>query len=389
MGYLFQRKKNGKVLETWWAKYYVNGRPVRESTGTASKKMAQRILDDRAGRVARGEALLPRADKVRWQEAAQDLREHYTATGSRETEEAEARLKHLDAFFEGYKLAMIGPAEVTRYVARRQAEATRMIAARDGETITRRLTSNATVNRELGVLGRLLKLAYENGKLARMPLLRKLKESSPRQGFFEPPVYEAVRKQLAPDLQVACAIMYTFGWRKSEVLSLERRQLDLAAGTLRLDLGTTKNGDGRIVYLTGDLKMLLAAQVERVKTLERQLERIVPFLFPHLKGRHRGTRIRDFRKAWATACRNAGVPGMLRHDFRRTAVRNLERRGVPRSVATKLTGHKTEAVYRRYAIVSDADLREAALRLDGVDAPRGHTLGHTASTAVDSRSLSR
>src|SRR4029453_3067474 len=165
MGYLFQRKKNGKVLETWWAKYYVNGRPVRESTGTASKKMDQRIPDDRAGRVARGEALLPRADKVRWQEAAQDLREHYTATGSRETEEAEARLKHLDAFFEGYKLAMIGPAEVTRYVAKRQAQATRMIAARDGETITRRLTSNGTINRELGVLGRLLKLAYENGKL--------------------------------------------------------------------------------------------------------------------------------------------------------------------------------------------------------------------------------
>jgi len=129
------------------------------------------------------------------------------------------------------------------------------------------------------------------------------------------------------------------------------------------------------------LKAALAGQVERVEALQRQLARIV--LFPHLKGRHRGQRIRHFRKAWATACTKAGVPGMLQHDFRRTAVRNMERQGVPRSVATKLTGHKTEAVYRRYAIVSDADLRAASLRLDG------HNPGHSDAAAVDSRSLSR
>lgn len=56
-------------------------------------------------------------------------------------------------------------------------------------------------------------------------------------------------------------------------------------------------------------------------------------------------------------------PGMLRHDFRRTAARNLERGGVPRSVAMKITGHRTEAVYRRYAITSDDDQRDAAARL--------------------------
>ena len=57
------------------------------------------------------------------------------------------------------------------------------------------------------------------------------------------------------------------------------------------------------------------------------------------------------------------VPGRILHDFRRTAVRNLERAGIPRFVATKMVGHKTESLYRRYAIVDEAMLRDAAVKL--------------------------
>jgi integrase len=355
MGYLYRPKlKSGQRSSVWWCKYYQSGRPVRESTrvegdSETAPAEARRFLKIREGAVANGAPILPRADRIRYEEIAKDLREHYKATGERDQVEAGSRLNHLDAFFRGRRVTSIGPELAANYAVKRQEEG----------------ASNATINRELGVLIRMLRLAYERGGVMRLPIIRRLKEAGPRQGFFELEQFNAVRRRLAEDLQVAVAIAHSYGWRmQSEVLSLERRQLDLEAGTLRLDAGTTKNDDGRVVYLTSDLKSLLAAQLSRVDALQKRLGRIIPHLFPYLTGKKRaGERRRDFRKAWATACTKAGVPGMLRHDLRRTAVRNLVNRGVPERVAMKVTGHRTRAVFDRYHIVSPADLQEAARRL--------------------------
>jgi hypothetical protein len=220
-----------KESPVWWCKYYVNGRPVRTSTGTEKRQEAENFLADRMGRVATGQPILPRADRVRYDELAADLRAHYQATGCRNLEEAGWRLTHLHAFFTGRRAADIGPAWATAYVLRRQGEK----------------ASNGTINRELAVLGKMLRLAYKHGKLLRLPVLDKLKEADPREGFFEREQYAAVRGHLRPDLQVATDLAYTYGWRmRKEVLALQRRQLDLEAGTLRLEPGTTKNRDGRL-----------------------------------------------------------------------------------------------------------------------------------------------
>jgi integrase len=94
-----------------------------------------------------------------------------------------------------------------------------------------------------------------------------------------------------------------------------------------------------------------------------------------------GKRIRDFRDAWTTACTAAVVPGRILHDFRRTAVRNLERDGVSRSAAMAMVGHKTEAIYRRYAIVDAGALRDAAAKIDRGRQSGAGTLSGTPPTA--------
>ncbi len=144
--------------------------------------------------------------------------------------------------------------------------------------------------------------------------------------------------------------------RTRERSGLREKQLDLDAETLRLDPGTTKNDEERLVYLPPDLKAQLHEQAERVRGLERKTGRIIPYLFPHLKGRYVAKRRRTIRAGWAAACRKAGCPWMRPHDFRRTAVRNMVNAGVPERVAMKVTGHKTRSVFDRYHIVSPGDL---------------------------------
>ena len=76
-----------------------------------------------------------------------------------------------------------------------------------------------------------------------------------------------------------------------------------------------------------------------------------------------GQPIKSFYKSWKTACHAAGCPGRIVHDVRRTAVRNLERAGVPRSTAIRMVGHRTMEIYDRYAITDHAVLQEGSAKL--------------------------
>lgn len=123
-----------------------------------------------------------------------------------------------------------------------------------------------------------------------------------------------------------------------------------------------------------DLKALLEQQWDATKALERATGQIIPHIF------HRnGKPIKSYRHAWTRACDEASksdgkngtlvtiirpqIAGRIVHDFRRTAVRNLVRAGVDEHLAMKLTGHKTRAIFDRYNITNEADLRAGVEKL--------------------------
>jgi integrase len=278
--------------------------------------------------------------------AIQDVLTDYRINRRRSLGDVQRHVRlHLAPFFGRRRMAAITTADVRRYVAQRQDERAK----------------NATINRELSVLKRAFTLAIAAGLLPSRPHISLLREDNVRRGFFEAEEFEAVRRRLPADLADFVSFLYTTGWRwRSEVARLCWGSVAFDAGEIRLDPGTTKTGEGRVFPFTADLRALLERRRAVTRMRERELGRPVPHVFTRADGKPIGS----FNKAWATACRTAGVPGRVLHDFRRTAVRNLVRAHVPERVAMQMVGWKSRQMLDRYHIVSAADLLEAAQKLD-------------------------
>ena len=226
--------------------------------------------------------------------------------------------------------------------------------------------ADGSIKYELAILRQAFNLAHEADKIQRVPSFPKIKLENIRTEFFDPDEFERLKGELPDALRGLVEFAYLTGWRiTSEVLPLNWHQVDFKAGVVRLEPGTTKSGKGRTFpfAVLPELKAVLESQRAYTDEIERLEGRVVPLVF------HRdGKGFKDIRWLWRAACKRAGVLGAdgrhkVPHDFRRTAVRRLERAGVPRSVAMKLVGHETESIYQRYAIVAEQDLAEGVAKL--------------------------
>ena len=178
-----------------------------------------------------------------------------------------------------------------------------------------------------------------------------LREDNARQGFLDLGSFLALRDNLPDDLKGPVSFLYLSGWRVGEMRALEWRDVDLDAHEIRLRPENSKNKTGRILPLTGEL-------LEIVQRAWSQRSPVCLFVF-----QRSGRSIGDFRKPWKSACSQAGLGGIIVHDMRRTAVRNMIRAGIPERVAMSLSGHKTRAIFDRYHIVSNSDLTQASEKL--------------------------
>jgi integrase len=367
-GRIFQR---GKIV---WIAYYLRGREHRESAGTSDEKAAQRFLRHRLKEV--GADLIgakpfvnPQQQRLTINELLDALEGDFKLRGVA-SPQFRSQLRHVRKQF-GFVRAVDLTSEMV------------------DDFIQKRLETNAapaTINRSTQLLSQAFKLALRRKRIASAPIVRRLSEKgNARQGFFGERDFRDVMRNLPDYLQDFVLFGYLVGWRSGEIRSLKWKDVD--GDVIRLRPEHSKNGEGRVIVLAGEL----AALFERRKASRQVKTESGGMMLTSLIFHHGGEPIVDFRKAWATACCRAGVgrfvckkcagavdeknycarcsttwkreelkyDGRLFHDFRRSAIRNMVRAGVPEKVAMSISGHKTRSTFDRYNIINETDVREA------------------------------
>ena len=348
----------------WWIKYYRNGKPYRESTRSSQEADAKRLLKKREGEISEGKLPGVYFDRVRFDELASGFLGDYQINQKRSLIRAQLSVRHLEAFFGGMRVVDITTPRIQAYIEKRIGQG----------------AANATINRELAALKRMLRMGAQQTppKVNRVPHIPMLKESNIRKGFFEYGEFLALREALPNYLKGFVTFAYKTGWRFSEIAGLTWGQVDLDQGVVRIEPGESKNEEGRTIYLDEELKQVLSRQLEEKKARDREGQ-VTPYVFPSPRNGGLG-RLKDIRKAWATACAEARIGERLFHDLRRTGVRDMVRAGIPERVAMMISGHKTRSVFERYNIVSDADLKMAAAKREAYQKGLSVTTGTISGT---------
>lgn len=354
-GWTFSRKgKHGRI--TWYAAYIADGHRVREAAGK-TKTAAAALLQQRISELNDGR-WQPPGKPLTFDDIIALVKDDFRARGQTSWARAETSLKHLKPVFGHAEVAAITAPRLARYVADRLDEG----------------ASISTTRNELNLVRRAMNLAIRSQMLSHRPAFPSLKPNVVRTGFFERAELDAILAALPEWVRPVALFLFLTGWRTSEALSRTWANVDFAAGMIRLEPGETKNRMGRVFPFGAlpELKGLLEAQRVSTDKVQRKTGQIVQAVF-----HHEGKPIKCFRSAWRTACKKAKLQ-KIPHDFRRTAVRNLVRAGVPEKAAMLLSGHLTRSVFDRYCIVNEQDLKESVGKLAAA-VPDGSVLALPAS----------
>ncbi len=361
-GHLFRR---GRV---YWIAVSFHGQPIRESTHHTDKRKAQEYLDAKlahlqTAKVTGQGVITSQLRQVTVRQRLESLLLDYQLRGVRSFAQVRAHM--------GFPPP--GTPDPAPTHARRKARpaprkilqvfgAWRVVDLSDDavdQYIRQRLTAGArpaTINRETQLLGQAVRPFFTKLGLPVPEIRHQSEAGNVRQGFFEKADFDHLVAALPDDdLRDVARFGFLSGWRRGEILSLLWSDVDREGHAIRLRPERSKNGRGRTLILAGDL----APVIERRRHARAVADPNGTTRMTDLVFHREGTPIVDFRKAWATACATAGVHGRLFHDLRRTAVRNMVRARVPERVAMEISGHRTRAVFDRYNIVNDDDMRAA------------------------------
>lgn len=370
-GRVFQKVAGGVWHIQYWGPHPKTGQwtCIKEYVKQQNKSDAQKILNDRLTRISRGETFdigRRRATVASLYENLRTATENSSGAKGRKVVGIGWRWAHLGPFF-GHILATgVTSALIEDYKRKRLEEH----------------AAPATINRELATLRRMFRYGKQSTPptVRDVPYIRMLPEDNVRRNFVEREAYERMAEEAAKEglwLRLLLQTAFTYGWRRGELLKLSVRQVDIPRSTLRLDPGTTKNKNGREVFLDDALRPLFQAACAHKEPDDPVFTR------------DDGSPVKDFRGAWRNMCIRAGVGeyhcavcdaawtgkrcecgsrtrryrGLIVHDLRRSAARALRQAGVHENVIMAMGGWKTRSMFDRYAIVNNDDTRRALARL--------------------------
>jgi integrase len=306
--------------------------------------VAENLLRDRLGKVEQG---LPVAEmkKLKYEDIRKTLILDYRTRGVKMLEKDNDGnpyvwgFEHLDSFFKNRPARMITTNLLYEFIEKRQNAGAK----------------NATINRNLSLLRRMMSLARREGKLALAPYFPMLKEDNVRKGFLTPSQFIELRDAMPEHLRALVTFLYFTGCRIGAALAITWSQIEFEKGRfqLRIEGNQTKNEEPILLPLPLELNEILKKLPREGKVFDA----------------------RNLRKSFQASCVQVGLgvktgpkvwqyKGLFLHDFRRSGVRNLIRSGVPRRIAMKISGHLTESTFERYNIVDSTDLHEAMAKVE-------------------------
>jgi len=361
-GSVYKRKRS----RYWQIKYpLLDGSWRQESTRAESRREAERLLAFKIYQSSAG--LLP--GTASFDQVVEHFLRDARIRGLRAVARLERACKRLLERLEGYRAEQIDRAQWLKYLDERQGE----VAA-------------DTVHLELSVARQAYRVAIAAGLVRTMPDIPQVKHLHVRAGFIEPQDWLHVRERLRQELADACDFALACGAREMEALGLTWPDVDTAAETVTFQR-TKTDRPRRIPY--GSVPQLRAVIERRLYTRKQREHHgiISPYVFcfdsevrVHGRVYHRvGDPLfgpgehglhTSLRTSLDAACAKAHVPRLLFHDFRRSAARNFERAGVPRSVA-RMIGGWSDRIYSRYAIGSEGEVAIGLARASEYLAARG------------------
>ena len=348
--------------EIWWAKLPIgNGqKPIVKSSGSKEREDALELLAQLRRERTRGELVAIDAPNALSIGAVLDdyLERKKGKLAAKTISTYRGQIPRLKRSFGLLPIPKLTTDMMSDYRKERAQEEIQCGAnAKEGNRIVHRNVGETSINRELGLLRSALRDMAKRyptrvGKLPHFPM--ESERGNVRQGFLtEADLVNKLLPELPRHLKLLAVCGFFAAGRKSEWLRLEWSDVDFERMVIHFE--KTKNKHPRDVPIVEGL--MLDALLEEL--------RLRNVAWPHLNAVfvYDGRPLKGVGDAWEKACARAGLPNLKPHDLRRSAVRQMKRKGVSDSVAMKISGHRTRSMLDRYDITSVEDVQEAGQKL--------------------------